>query len=373
MSLKNEFTRFVKEELEIPLVGIIKPQEFSPEDVDRISPVLKLFSSSTPLAEGAGNLLNAEGFLTGARSVIITGMPAYPGVTADFEQCRKDLLGNAEANHVNIELTLNNMEKTYRLGNFFSDRGYKCCSIVGTQYPLKLAASKCGIGFYGKNSVIQHPEFGSWIGLMGYVTDAELEPDEPVKGDCGSCDLCIKACPTGAIFAPYRCDPARCIDFNLGHNKKNIPFEIREKCGNLLGEGCTVCRDVCPKNKNLHPIEDFKPSMDLLHPQLLEVFDMTDEQWDSGYANTLMGFFLMDKKYLQRNAVIALGNFQDERALVVMKQVLKHGDDVVRGYAAWATGRIGGVVAQNMLQESLASEGNKTVKSEIEHAIKSCQ
>jgi epoxyqueuosine reductase QueG len=369
MSLKDEFAQFAHNELQIPLVGVLKPDDFSSDDVERITPVIELFARSTPLAEGADTLMKPSDFLPEVRSVIVTGIPGYMGRVASFEECRKELLGRAEPSHVNIKFSHYNMEKGFRLGEFFTTRGFQFFSIVGTQYPVKLAASKCGIGFYGKNSVIQHPDFGSWISLMAYVTDAELEPDEPIHGDCGDCDLCMKACPAGAIYAPYRCDPARCVDFNLGHNKKNISFKIREKCSNLLGEGCTVCRDVCPKNRKLKPVEGFESQQELLHPSLLKIFDMSDDEWDNGYANTLMGFFLMDKKYLQRNAAISLGNFRDERALKVLAKVLDRGDDAVRGYAAWAIGKIGGSSALENLKTSLVEENNKDVKREIESAI----
>jgi epoxyqueuosine reductase len=369
MSMKDEFVQFANNELKIPLVGVLRPDDFPMEDVERITPVLELFANSTPLAEGAGTIIKPSDYLPEVRSVIVTGIPGYPGKIAGFEQCRTELLGRAEPSHVNIKYSQHNMEKGYKLGNYFSDRGFQLFPMVGTQYPVKLAASKCGIGFYGKNSVIQHPDFGSWISLMAYVTDAELEPDEPIHGDCGSCELCIKACPTGSIYAHYRCDPSKCVDFNLGHNKKNIPFEIREKCSNLLGEGCTVCRDVCPKNSKLKPVEGFEPQEKLLHPSLLNIFEMTEEEWDNGFANTLMGFFLMDKKYLQRNAAISLGNFGDERALKVLAKVLASGDDEVRGYAAWALGKIGGNSAAMILRASLAEEKSEGVKKEIESAI----
>ena len=82
-----------------------------------------------------------------------------------------------------------------------------------------------------------------------------------------------------------------------------------------------------------------------------------------------MGFFLMDKKYLQRNAAISLGNFGDERALKVLAKVLAGGDDEVRGYAAWALGKIGGNSAAMILRSSLAEEKSEGVKKEIESAI----
>ena len=136
-----------------------------------------------------------------------------------------------------------------------------------------------------------------------------------------------------------------------------------------MGEGCTTCRDVCPKNQKLEPIQGFTPPKELLHPPLLKVFEMTDEEWENGFATTLMGFFLMDKKYLQRNAAIALGNFQDERAVDVLVKVLEDGDEAVRGYAAWALGRIGNSKAIQHLRSALTKETNEKVRNEITSAV----
>lgn len=371
MTLKTEFVNYVKGELQIPLVGIAPPNDFSPEDVERISFVVKTFAESTPLAAGNDTVLQARDFLPEAQSVIVTGTPGYMGTIQGFEECSKDLLGRAEPSHVTVDYLMSGAEKGSKITDFFSSRGFQCFSLAGSQFPLKLLASQCGIGFYGKNAIIQHPDFGSWIGLSAYVTDADLEPDEPLAGDCGSCELCLKACPTGALFAPYRCDVTRCVDFHLGHNKKNIPPHIRDKSSNLMGEGCTVCRDICPKNKKLTPIEGFNPPKELLHPPLLKVFDMTDEEWEAGFAMTLMGFFLMDKKYLQRNAAIGLGNFKDERAVDVLGEVVERGDEEVRGYAAWALGKIGGDKVARILNSAFQKETNPSIKSEIELALKS--
>lgn len=369
MSLKSEFVQYVKDELQIPLVGVAPPDDFSQEDTERIAYVLKVFAKSTPLVGGNDKVLQAKDFLPEVRSVVVTGAPGYMGQIASFEDCRQELLGRAEPSHVNVKYLQDSAEKSYKLSDFFASRGFQCFPVVGGQFPLKLMASKCGVGFYGKNAIIQHPGFGSWISLAAFVTDAELEPDEPLADDCGNCELCLNVCPTGAIFAPYRCEVTKCIDFNLGHNKKNIPTEIREKCSNLMGEGCTVCRDICPKNRKLKPIEGFETPKELLHPSLLKIFDMSDDEWDNGYATTLMGFFLMDKKYLQRNAAIGLGNFKDERALNVLAQQLENGDDEIRGYVAWAMGRIGGSKAKKHLHDALDKEKNEQIIKEIEWAI----
>jgi epoxyqueuosine reductase len=136
-----------------------------------------------------------------------------------------------------------------------------------------------------------------------------------------------------------------------------------------MGEGCTVCRDICPQNRKLKPIEGFEPPKELLHPSLLKIFEMSDDEWENGYAMTLMGFFLMDKKYLQRNAAIGLGNFKDERALKVLARLLEKGDDEIREYAAWAIGHIGGSKAKKHLNAALGKEKNEQIIKEIESAL----
>ena len=373
MSLKNELKTFIKETLRIPLVGIAAADDIAVEHTMRISYVLQQFSKATPLAEGSDSILQPRDFLDEARSVIIIGMPAYFGKTASFEECRKDLLGKVEPSHVNTLFLQNGAERNDAVCSFFTDRGLQCVPVFGLQFPIKLLASQCGVGFYGKNSIIQHPEYGAWISLSAFITDAELEPDEPITGECGSCEQCLKACPTGALFAPYQCDVNRCMDFHLGHNKKFIPYSIRDKTGSLLGEGCTICRDVCPKNHKLAEVIGFEAPLSLLYPPLLTMLDMSDEEWENGFAMTLMGFFLMDKRYLKRNACIALGNFRDTRAIEALATVLKNGEDEVRGYAAWALGSIGGAEAEIFLHSAAAMEINRQVQQEIADALSAAQ
>jgi epoxyqueuosine reductase QueG len=369
MSLKSEFVTFARDELGIPLVGVAPADDYSPDDSDRIAFVVRTFAKATPIATGADTPLQPRDFLSEARSVIVTGMPTYTGEATSFEDCRKDLLGRNEASHVNVPLLQSNAETSAKISEFFAAKGFQCFSAVGSQFPIKLMASKCGVGFYGKNCIIQHPDFGSWITLSAFVSDAPLEPDPPLADDCGKCEACIKACPTAAIFAPYRHDITKCIDFHLGHNKKLVPRDIRENCGNLIGEGCTACRDVCPKNRELTPIKGFETPENLLYPPLLKLAQINDDEWEKTFESTLLGYFLIDKRYIKRNATIALGNFKDDRALPVLAQLLNSGEDEVRGYAAWAIGRIGGPAAKKHLRAALAEEENEEAKEEIECAL----
>jgi len=122
--------------------------------------------------------------------------------------------------------------------------------------PLKQVAVKAGAGCYGKNSLIINPTYGSKLRLTCVVTDADVEPDAPFKGNlCGACDACMRACPLQAIREPYKIDAKRCVN-SLAPPSRDVDVDVLEMATRLLKRPtknsmilCSVCQAVCPYNK----------------------------------------------------------------------------------------------------------------------------
>ena len=111
----------------------------------------------------------------------------------------------------------------------------------------RAAARRAGVGWFGKNTNVLTSSHGSWVFLGQVVTDLELKPDLPLKKSCGSCVLCLQACPTGALPAPYVLDNQRCISHQTIENRGDIPTEMRPLMSDWVF-GCDICQDVCPVN-----------------------------------------------------------------------------------------------------------------------------
>jgi len=129
-------------------------------------------------------------------------------------------------------------------------------------------ASRAGLGWIGKNSLLLTTRFGSFVFIGEMIISAELEYDRPVNDMCGSCRNCITSCPTGAIVEDRVVDAGKCISYHTIENKTpEMPEEVRGKFQNRVF-GCDICQDVCPWNSKAtaNATEEFNP-----HPELLSL------------------------------------------------------------------------------------------------------
>lgn len=109
-------------------------------------------------------------------------------------------------------------------------------------------ARLAGIGWRGRHSLIIAPQLGSWITLGEIVISLDLEPDQPLSDRCGSCTLCLEACPTGALIAPSTLDARRCSAYHTIESGAAIPEAVRRAMANRVF-GCDICQSVCPWNR----------------------------------------------------------------------------------------------------------------------------
>ncbi|PAD75522.1 tRNA epoxyqueuosine(34) reductase QueG [Paenibacillus campinasensis] len=232
----------------------------------------------------------------------------------------------------------------------------------------RAVAQRAGIGFSAKNCAIISPKYGSWIYLGEMVTNIPFPPDTPVTEDCGECTKCIDACPTGALVGPGQLNSQRCISF-LTQTKGFLDEEVMRKIGNRL-YGCDTCQIVCPKNrgKNWDHHPALQPDPEKAKPLLLPILDLSNREFKETYGDTAAAW--RGRKPIQRNAVIALGNFRDASAVPKLSEVLlKDPRPELRGTAAWALGRIGGEEAMNNLEKGMASEQDSQVRNMLQQAL----
>ena len=111
----------------------------------------------------------------------------------------------------------------------------------------RVFAQHGGIGWIGKNCCVINPELGSFIFLSEIICSLPLPFDSPSLDQCGTCTLCIEACPTQALVAPGVLDARRCISYLTIEQQGAIPDDLAAGVGTRV-YGCDVCQEVCPFN-----------------------------------------------------------------------------------------------------------------------------
>ena len=266
----------------------------------------------------------------------------------------------------------------------------------------RAVAQRAGLGWYGKNTNILTKGWGSWVFLGEIVTNLPLQSDTPVKTNCGSCEICLHACPTQALPAPYVLDNTRCISFLTIELRGSIPLELRPLMGNLIF-GCDICQEVCPVNiaaekrlglrgssgtqftalrerggegprtgainrTPIQPLEEFRPRAGVgSNPELIPLLSLTEEQFRERFRGSPIR--RTKRRGLLRNVCVALGNSGDRQAVPALIGSLHDYEPLVRGHAAWSLGRLGGEQAKQALQNALISEEDEEVRKEIRCAL----
>ena len=209
--------------------------------------------------------------------------------------------------------------------------------VDANQHVDREAAARSGVGFYGKNTMLITRRHGSWVVLGTLVTSRELEPTEPVAPGCGSCTLCVDACPTDALSEPGTLDATRCLSY-WTQVAEPIPEPYRAPLDAQI-YGCDICQDVCPWNRGVEGRRASIPTDPAAHVDLLELLDGAGP--DGGLLERLY-VPRNDPRWILRNALVALGNTgtADERTHAALRRFADSDDELLAEHARWALGRV---------------------------------
>jgi epoxyqueuosine reductase len=278
---------------------------------------------------------HAGHLLPGAKAVIVLGISYGPAREEKGRPAGRALVARyarGEDYHVVIK------ERLKRVAAILEGEGGRVFLAVDTSPILEKGFARAGgLGWLGRNTLLIHPDFGSWILLGEIVTDLGLEPSTPVDEGCGECNICVEACPTGALSRKEGLEAERCISYQTIENRGEIPVSMRRAIGfNLFG--CDVCQDVCPRNVGARGGSEpsFRPARELLFPDPIEHLRIIEENLIP--EGSPLG--RLKKSGLLRNLAVVMGNLAENRFLPHLERLASNESVLVREHALWALSKI---------------------------------
>lgn len=217
--------------------------------MNRVSPLWGVCDFA-PFAEHVLPCRAAKRIPDGAQSILVALFPYYLGeeayedsnisryaVVPDYNDFLRDMLCEAAAEL--SELVPNEQFAAF-CGN--------------SPLPEVAAAVKAGLGTRGRNGLLLTERYGSWVFIGEIVTTLHLTPAEKELQLCDSCDLCIRACPTGAL-SESGFDDTLCLSAITQQKKPLTPQQEEMIRQTGCAWGCDICQKACPKNKGVMTTE----------------------------------------------------------------------------------------------------------------------
>ena len=372
-------TRTIKEkalELGFVAVGVTSPEPFGlyAEELRERLPMYewgKTLSQNTSVRDlDLTRFIDPAKLLPGVRSIIVVTDSYFdedfpPSLSGKVGRCYlKGLFCPEETVH-------SRRRKEFK--KFLQELGIK--ALYGPA-PARFAGARAGVTNYGKNCFAFANEAvgqSSWVVNEPYLVNRELEPDLPtLQVACPEkCQKCLVACPTGALYAPLKMDPRKCIAFISYFQDGEIPRDLRTKMGTWV-YGCDLCQEVCPRNRKW--LEKTKTLNQTLveradHLQPAALLTMSQEEYAQRVWPLLYYIRKENRRLWQRNAAVALGNQGDPRMVPVLISAFQDSEPIVRGHVAWALGKLGGKKARAALEKGRNSEEDINVREEIVRAL----
>ncbi len=263
------------------------------------------------MAQTAAKRKNPALLLPGVRSIVSLGMNYYTDDRPDDRPGQGRIARYARGEDYHRVLG----ERLESLASFLQTEvpDSRSLAYVDTGAVMEKAwAQRAGLGWIGKHSNLVSGQYGSWLLLGEVLTTADLLPDESGADLCGTCTLCIKTCPTGAITEPYVVDARRCLSYLTIERKGEIPKEFQPAVRNYIF-GCDDCLDVCPYNHQARPTAEpaFRATPLTLNPDLEALGRQSANEFHAAFCNSPIR--RAGHEGLRRSVAVARKNVQPRR------------------------------------------------------------
>jgi epoxyqueuosine reductase len=290
------------------------------------------------MARGEEKRHNPDKILPGAKSIIVLALNYFQ--EPDFRRSQTAATGRiaryawGDDYHEVIEAKLNKIDNLLR-----EFGGTQKCYVDTGPILERDHAAQAGIGWHGKSTMLIDEKLGTWFFLAEILTTLELPPDQPVRDRCGTCERCIKACPTGAITAPHKLDARRCISYLTIELKGSIPAELRPLMGDRIF-GCDDCLDACPWNRFAKTSREtaFAARRSTTAFALRDYLRLNEAEFRNLFRNSPIT--RIKRRGLLRNVCVALGNIGTPEDLAALERAATDPEPLIAEHAQWAIGRI---------------------------------
>jgi len=288
MNLKKKYSDFIKNKsIELGFISCgISKSGFLENEIGRFESWLKdnYHGQMSYMERNFDKRMDTTKLVAGSKSVISLLFNYYPSKEINNDSFKISKYAYGKDYHFIIKDKLKSLLSSMR-----NEIGEIDGRVFVDSAPImeKAWAKKSGLGWIGKNTNLISKKTGSFFFIAEIIVDLELEYDGEVTDHCGSCTACLDACPTDALYEPYKIDASKCISYFTIELKDQFPNELKKDFNDWIF-GCDICQDVCPWNKFSIPNKEplLNPKNEINQYSKKDWLELTDEVFKVVFKET---------------------------------------------------------------------------------------
>ena len=288
MNLKKNYSDFIKNKsIELGFISCgISKSAFLENEIGRFESWLKnnYHGQMSYMERNFDKRMDTTKLVAGSKSVISLLFNYYPSKEINNDSFKISKYAYGKDYHFIIKDRLKSLLSSMR-----NEIGEIDGRVFVDSAPImeKAWAKKSGLGWIGKNTNLISKKTGSFFFIAEIIVDLELEYDNEVTDHCGSCTACLDACPTDALYEPYKIDASKCISYFTIELKEQFPNDLKKDFNDWIF-GCDICQDVCPWNKFSIPNKEplLNPKNEINQYSKKDWLELTDEVFKVVFKET---------------------------------------------------------------------------------------